>query len=67
MTMTTEQIDDRTAILFSVDECACQRCGRSALGAASDPAWFIDTEMAPNPSVPDEPVSLALIYCPQCW
>jgi hypothetical protein len=64
-----EQVEERTLTPWGVDEPSCQRCGRSALdcGAASDPAWFIDTELVPNESVPDEPIALAVIFCPACW
>lgn len=67
--LTEEQIERRVAIVDGVDAQACQRCETSALdvGAASDPAWFIDSEQVPNPSVPEEPVSLAIIFCPRCW
>lgn len=66
--LTPDQIDERADILWSVDEQACQGCGRSALDchAASDPRWLIDSELTPNASVPEEPIRLAIIRCPEC-
>ena len=67
--LTDERINERAEILYAVDAQVCQWCGRSALDvhAADDPAWFIDSVLAPNPACPSEPVVLAEIFCPACW
>lgn len=67
--LTDDQIEDRMRILSGVDDSECQRCATSALdvGAASDPGWFIDSTLVPNPGCPDAPVETAIIYCPRCW
>jgi hypothetical protein len=64
--LTEEQIRERIAILFSVDDQRCSSCGRSAVGPfADDPAWFIDSEMHRDGAGHD--VELAVIRCPECW
>ena len=64
--LTGEQIQERIAVLFSTDAAVCEGCGAVAGPVADDPSWLIDTAMEPNPSCPDEPVSVAIIRCPEC-
>ena len=63
-TLTEDQIQDRIAALFTMDEPACGACGAPAGPVADDPAWFIDTVMIPHDP---EPYTVAVIRCPACW
>src|SRR5262245_21649248 len=57
-----ERVEMRVAIIDGVDSQACQGCGvEIPAGAASDPGWYMDTEMTP------EKDCLATILCPKCW
>lgn len=63
-----DRISERAEICFAVDAQCCQDCGKPfPEGVASDPAWFIDSVLAPNPNCPTEPLLLAEIHCPDCW
>lgn len=63
-TLTEARIDERLAIVFAVDDQACQGCGRALpAGVASDPEWLI--EVVPSGDELDEYV--AEILCPECW
>jgi hypothetical protein len=66
--LTPDQIDERAAIVWSTDDQSCHGCGRSALGcgSASDPRWFIDSEIGGRDAA-GEPILLAVIRCPECW
>jgi len=61
------QIEDRVAIIWGVDEQACQRCGAAIPdGTADDPTWFVDSVIAGRDDA-GEPVVHAQILCPKCW
>ena len=60
-----QQIEERVAILFSVDAQECHGCGRVAGPVADDPRWFIETTMGPN-DASGEPILEATILCPAC-
>lgn len=70
--LTVDQMGERADILWNVDERACQGCGRAYTtdqvgDLSADASWFVDSYLVPNESLPEEPVRLATILCPECW
>lgn len=66
--LTEDEIDRRVDIVWNANKQGCDQCHRPVPpGVASDPAWFIDAEPAPDRDALNPDLELSIIRCPEHW